>query len=144
MQGRSWMAALALAAAFALSAQALAAAGDKTPAQKVQLRLNIAGLSSRGCEVEVQPGNASCKFRPIVQHVGQSGKALVDLDQVETSNADRNCAFAITIRETGQGPHTYKRAMRLSAVRRTTPPLLDCFLSSPSRLAQADSNRKVR
>jgi hypothetical protein len=138
------MAALALAVAAALCAQVPAAAGDKTPAQKVQLRLSIAGLGGRGCDVEVKPGHASCKFRPVVKHVEQSGKAVLVLDKVETSSADRNCSFAITIREPGQGPYTYKRALRLSAVRRATPPLLDCFLSSPSKIAQADSTRKIR
>jgi hypothetical protein len=117
MSGRSWMAALTLATGI-LSTAARADDGSGTvtpPAQatppattatapgtiyKVQLALRVAGLTSRGCDVEVKPAHPGCSFKTVVEHVGPDGMANLRLDDVRTVSADRDCTFAITIRAT--------------------------------------------
>src|SRR5262249_34351123 len=83
--------------------------------QPVELNLMIAGLGKSGCEVEVKPGNRSCRFKPQEQHVNSVGKVSFVFKDVELRGADRNCAFAITVREAGQAPKTIYRGFRLSA-----------------------------
>ena len=64
----------------------------------MQLNLVIAGLGTEGCDVEVKPGNASCKFRPIYgngkrgetgQHSSTDGRGSLELRDVELRGADR-------------------------------------------------------
>jgi hypothetical protein len=106
----------------------------------VKLELAIAGLRNGGpgCDVEIKPGHAGCKFRPITQHVSPGGYATIVVKDVQTRNADRDCTFAITIREPGQAERTVHRGLRLK------PPgapsqVLTCYLSSPSRIARNGS-----
>ena len=107
-------------------------------AHKVKLDLSIAGLTSKGCDVEIKAAHAGCKFRERTEHVDSNGKILVELDDVEILNADRDCTFAITIREAGQAEKTWRRGLRVNptnAVAQTLP----CYLNSPSKLARAMS-----
>lgn len=163
MQGRSWMAALTLAVGLS-AAVAMAGEEDKSrtptaptpkapaakpssPAAKghrVKLDLKIAGLTSKGCDVEIKPAHAGCKFQPRVEHVDSKGMLMVELDDVESLNADRDCTFAITIREAGQSEKTWRRGLRLNATTNVAQ-TLPCFLSSPSKLArtmEADAKTK--
>src|SRR5271166_5813427 len=99
MRARSWMTALALvvgtsiAVGRAMPALVRSQPPDqgraeehKTPDPKnvnpdgkqsgprvaaIQLNLVIAGLGSEGCDVEIKPANASCKFRTIYEKRGQ-------------------------------------------------------------------------
>jgi len=122
----------------------------------VQLDLVIAGLGHDGCDVEVKPGNASCKFRALNergaedhQHVSSDGRARLQLRDVELRGADRTCTVAITVREPGQAVKTIYRGFRLaprpSAVKSVTTttaiPVVTCYLSSPSKLARVDESR---
>ena len=82
----------------------------------------IAGLGRNGCDVEIKPGNASCKFRALNengaesrQHVTSAGKATLDLLDIELRGADRTCSVAITVLEPGQPAKTIYRGFRLSA-----------------------------
>jgi hypothetical protein len=104
----------------------------------VTLDLAIAGLSAKGCDVEIKPGHPGCTFRPVTKHVGLSGKATIELRDVVTRSADRDCTFAITIREPGQAERTVHRGLRLQA-ENTPDQRLNCFLSSPSRIARNNS-----
>ncbi len=149
MPTRSWMAALTLAATT-LGAQA--ARADAPPVEnKVTIGLQIMGLSTRECEVEVKPGHPGCEFPTVVRRIQvQPGTILrhdtsisVDLDPIvaRSINPDRDCAFAITIREPGQPPKTYRRGMRLDvpAEGQAVPSRsMTCYLSSPSLLARDD------
>jgi hypothetical protein len=116
---------------------------------RVQLNLVIAGLGNAGCDVDVKPANAGCKFRvSSPQHIAQAGQAKLDLKDVEIRGADHTCTVAITIREPGQPPKTVYRGFRLTN-QRTTPsatsssiPSLNCYLSS--RLAEVDKPRTRR
>src|SRR4051794_27810071 len=118
MRARSWMAALALvvgtsfAVGRAMSALVTTQTPDRTQANEtkpvkprpegpdpkpsgatiasIELNLVIAGLGAEGCEVEIKPGNASCKFRAIYgkrgesrQHVANDGRAKLELRDVE-------------------------------------------------------------
>jgi hypothetical protein len=192
MRARSWMAALALIAgtSIALGRAAIPAssptddqvrtqpqqtsqpgatspsAGPKPadkPIKAVVLNLMIAGLGREGCDVEVKPGNASCRFQAInmvtndgklvrakdgAQHVSSVGHAVLELQNVELRGADRTCTVAITVRESGQAPKTVYRGFRLpsrseaGAQAATDPvPTFTCFLSSPSKVANAGQSR---
>jgi hypothetical protein len=144
MQGRSWMAASTISAgmlailglvAQVAPVQAQTQASDPKPRPKaeakpvvpetttptyvVKMDLKIAGLGKKGCDVEIRPGNGGCKFKDI-----------------ETQSADRDCTFAITVHEPGQAEKTVKRGLRLKSPG-DPGQSLDCFLSSPSKIAKA-------
>jgi hypothetical protein len=138
------------------------ASGAKTTTgviPSVQLNLVIAGLGRAGCDVEIKPGNASCRFRSMGEkgpvdryHVAPEGKATMELRDVELRGADRTCTVAITLHEPGQGPKTVYRGFRLptrspndQASARETVPVFTCYMSSPSKLARtADSHTRTR
>jgi len=140
-------------AALTLVAGAFGAAGAPSKAEappaahNVSLRLNIAGLGRGGCDVDVKPAHASCKFRPRVEHVGSDGKMKIDLDDVRSTGADRDCSFAITIREPGHPDKTVRRGLQLAAPVAGRPAPVqpfDCYLSSPSLLARNHDSRTRR
>jgi hypothetical protein len=115
----------------------------------VELNLMIAGLGKDGCEVEVRPGSRSCRFKPQEQHVNSVGKASFVLKDVELRGADRNCTFAITVREPGQAPKTIYRGFRLSTKpdsprTASASHSFTCFMNSPSRLAGLDRPDQTR
>ena len=191
MRVRSWMAALALIAGTSIAvgrampassppeahgqdrsqqaeqAPARSQPVDSKPADKpikvVLLNLKIAGLSREGCDVEVKPGNASCRFQAInmswtggklvrakdgVQHVSSAGDAVLELHDVELRGADRTCTVAITVRESGQAPKTVYRGFRLppradAALPASVSqvPTFTCYLSSPSKVAAGEQSR---
>jgi len=167
MRARSWMAALALIVGTSiligrgLSAQGLSPAQPKsqkdepkisqetqpqTEAPKspdsrlalIKLNLVIAGLGQEGCEVEVKPANAGCKFRsPSPQHITSEGKTTFELKEVEIRSADRNFTMAITVREPGQPSKTVYRGFRMANRTPASPtsatasiPTFTCYLSS--------------
>ena len=191
MRARSWMAALALIAGTSIAVgRAMPASSptedqgqeqpqqDDRPAARLQttdakpadkpikaivLNLEIAGLSPEGCDVEVKPGNASCRFQAInmtrnggklerakegAQHVSSVGHAVLELQNVELRGADRTCTVAITVRESGQAPKTVYRGFRLppradAAVPASVSqvPNFTCYLSSPSKVAAGEQAR---
>jgi hypothetical protein len=183
MRARSRMAPLALvgatsiALAFGVAAQTSKTKQDKEHASEIRqpdppatdaspkstadliplarLDLRIAGLGREGCEVEIKPGNPSCKFRVInsdgvegTQHVPASGAASVELRQIELRGADRLCTVAVAVHEPGLATKTVYRGFRLPAraagkgsSAAAPVPIFTCFLSSPSKLAGADSSR---
>jgi hypothetical protein len=150
MQSRSWMA--ASLAIVALGAHARA--DDPPVANTVKLELQIAGLGPEGCAVEVRPAHPGCQFAEVVTQVrsSQAGSsrtvrlpALV-IDAQSTS-ADRDCTFAITIRELNRPAMTFRRGLRLApqvAGQPTPVRTLSCYLSSPSLAAKNDPNRTHR
>jgi hypothetical protein len=130
---------------------------SRTSIASVQLNLVIAGVGTEGCDVEVKPGNASCKFRPIYgtgkrgetrQHIGEDGRGGLELRDVEMRGADRTIAVAITVREPNQSSKTFYRGFRLpskpeasAGAKAPSAPSFVCYLSSPSKLAKADLSR---
>jgi hypothetical protein len=158
MRRRSWMAALKVAARAtlvlglgALGTRVLAdevkgvskPAETKKPAAnpkatyKVILDLGISGLSAKGCDVQIKPAHPGCKFEPVSRHIGEGGKAEIEIKDIESSSADRDCTFAITVREAGQTEKVVRRGLRLKTAG-TTAQTLSCFFSSPSKLAKAE------
>ncbi|GAC1473101.1 MAG: hypothetical protein NVSMB9_21160 [Isosphaeraceae bacterium] len=150
MQGRSWMAALTLATALVPAsthaAESEDSSGTATEAKThtVKLELRIAGLGPKGCEIEVKPGHPGCKFQKLTQHVERNGIASLLIKDVLTQNADRDCTFAITIRENGQPERTVRRGLRVVSRAGVKQELLTCYLSSPSRLARVTQSNSSR
>jgi len=157
MRLRFWNA-TALAAGFvtasalapSLFGQDAAPATDRAPAAEktaaapaasgkgrlIELRLAIAGLGPKGCDVDVKPGNPTCVFKPQSLHVKSDGKLLVAIKDVELRGADRNCAVALTIREEGQPAKTIYRGYRVAADPKPgSAESFLCCLSSPSKVA---------
>lgn len=149
MPGRSRMAALTLAAIALLAAgpPSRTRADEPAASRKVWIDLVIDGIGPKGCDVEIKPGHASCQFTaPKTRHVVEA-KTFIELNDVRTTGADRDCVFAITIREPGQPARTVHRGLRLAKL----PPLraedeqvLTCYLRTPSKLARAEAEKKTR
>lgn len=119
-------------------------ASEKTPAGSnlptIQLNLAIAGLGIKGCDVEVKPANAGCRFRPTpVTHVPSGGKISLNLREVEIRGADKMCTVAITVREPGQPAQTIYRGYRVGSIKPGTVPSFACFVSS--RIAGSDTGK---
>ncbi len=109
----------------------------------VLLDLAIAGLGTEGCEVEVKPANAGCRFRPSsTTHVASDGKATIKLRDVELRGADKTCTMAITVREPGQPPQTFYRGFRPGSSKTGTVPTFTCYVSSKLAGADAKTTRK--
>jgi len=113
----------------------------------VELRLVIGGLGSAGCDVEVKPGNPACRFKKQTKHVASDGKLSLVFRDVEIRSVDRNCLFAITMREPGQGPKTVHRGFRMSTATtsgsKAGPQSFTCFMSSPSKVANLEREGRV-
>ena len=146
MQSRSWMAALTLAAGTLLVHSTQAPAAADPVVNQVRLELQISGLGRGACDVEIKPGHPGCEFPAVVKRitnpVAQSdSKVVVRLDPIlaRSTNADHDCAFAITIREPGKEPKTFHRGIRLTQ-RTSDGPIptqsLTCYLTSPSLAAR--------
>jgi hypothetical protein len=142
------MAAGSIATGVVLGLVAFSRAADPPDVYKVTLELRIAGVGRNGCDVEIKPGHAGCSFRTRSQHLeGQSGWGKLDLkfDDVQSTSADRDCSFTITIHETGQADRTVHRGLRLAPSKPGQPAQvqkLTCLLNSPSMLARSDRTRR--
>jgi len=158
------MAALALIVGTSIALEPESLAQDRKQAnprsRAAKLNLVIAGLGRDGCDVEIKPGNASCKFRALNengaesrQHVTSTGKATLDLLDIELRGADRTCSVAITVHEPGQPAKTIYRGFRLSArpegegastAKAAPVPTFTCYLSSPSKITRVDPDSTTR
>jgi hypothetical protein len=156
MQGRSWMAALTLVASMSGALAPPIRASEPPPVkQKVNLSISVAGLSAKGGEIEIKPGNAGCRFETIKfqtkNHPRKTSDGWIILDpiDVETLSADRNCSFSITLKEDGQPDKNVRRILRITSAvdgKPIAPQSLTCFISSNSLAPVAskpdDSQRK--
>jgi hypothetical protein len=114
--------------------------------RSVELELRIGGLGEQGCDVEVKPGNASCHFKKQTQHVASEGKLTLVIKEVELRGVDRNCTFAIILREKGQSPKTVYRGFRMAAATDATSERTEsftCFMSSPSKVAGLEREGRI-
>jgi len=105
--------------------------------QTVKLELRIAGLGKDGCDVEIKPSHAGCTFGVVKKHVKSDGLLDLKLDDVKSRNADRDCSFAITIHEPGQGQRTTHRGLQLKLPGTVAAQTMRVYLSSPSKIARA-------
>jgi hypothetical protein len=144
---------------IALAAAALgppARADDAPVANTVRLELQIAGLGPEGCAIEVRPAHPGCEFAAVAARVDSSrvgSSRTVRLPpfviEARSAGADRDCTFAITIREPNRPPMTFRRGLRLMPQVAGEPhPVrtMTCYLSSPSLAAasKVDPNRPRR
>ena len=151
MRSRSWMAAWACIASMT-GAEAPARAADTPVVNRVNLQLQITGLRDDGCTIEIKPGHPACQFDKVIKRIspGQGGETLtlepISLD-AKSSGADRDCSFAITIKEPGQPPKTFRRGVRLSTRSAGEPaPVqnLKVYLNAPSVASKGDSSKARR
>lgn len=145
MQARSWMAALTVAVgtAFPTAPRALAEEKSEPATHKVAMNLNIAGLGPQGCDVQIKPGHGGCRFQSVSTHIPRQGLATVVLKDVQTSSADRACAFAITIHEAGHPDRTVRRGIVLPS-QVSGVSTMNCFMKCPSMLARAEQEMGQR
>lgn len=113
----------------------------------VRLELRVSGMSDNGCQIEIKPGHPACRFQPITYRT-KVHKESITLPPlvVETSSADRNCSFDITIREKDQPAKTAHRSVRLTPAAEDEPvPVkrLTCYLTAPSLAAKADGAKSI-
>lgn len=144
MRSRSGMAVLVLGLAPVFATSPVSRADDveaEAVENKVRLVLQISGLGPEGALIEIRPGHKACDFKPVNEEIkrGQlppDSVIKLDLDiEAETTSADRDCSFAITVKEPGQTPKTYHRGLRLTDHEAGQPlpsKILRCYLSSPS------------
>lgn len=153
MQGRSWMAVLALAAASAVHQGPASLAGPPTPIKRtVNLSLRLDGIARGGGEVVVKPGHPGCKFKPITEPLKENGSAKLVLPiEVETVSADQDCSFAITLKEPGQPDKTVRRNLRIVPTpegKPASPQSLTCFVTSnsmnPSVAGKTDATKRKK
>jgi hypothetical protein len=139
MQGWSWMAALALAAAPAAFLGTASLAGQPTPIkQTVKLSLRLDGIAREQGEVVIKPGHSACRFKEISFRVVDrplDANGMINLDpfEVETISADRDCAFVITLKEPGKPDKTVRRNLFVVPNvdgRPAAPQKMTCFVSA--------------
>ena len=139
MQGWSRMAALALAAASAALFGTASLAGQPTPVkQTVKLSLHLEGVDREGGQVLIKPGHPGCRFKEISFRVSEKprdafGMITLDAIEVETISADRDCAFAITLKEPGKPDKTVRRNLLLvpdADGRPAAPQKMTCFVTA--------------
>ena len=113
----------------------------------VRLELRVSGMSDNGCQIEIKPGHPACRFKPITYRT-KVHKESITLPPlvVETSSADRNCSFDITIREKDRPVKSAHRSVRLTPAADDEPvPVkrLTCYLTAPSLAAKADGDKSI-
>jgi hypothetical protein len=135
------MAALTIAAGLATAALApgARASGDEKVVNTVRLELKVAGLGPKGCDVEIKPGHAACRFATVKKHVDPGGKLPPLSIVAESVGADHDCSFAITVTEPGRPPKTYRRGLPLSTAKaggKAPTQSLTVYVSSPTLAAK--------
>ena len=131
---------------------AATASGDEPGiVNNVVIELQVQGLSKEGCVVEIAPGHPGCKFKKVRYKV-DNARVLLQPIEVTSLSADRDCSFAITIKEPGMPAKTIKRGMRLirpESGSATPESKITCYLATPSQVQQAkvdtgDESTKAR
>src|SRR5262245_46518501 len=147
MRSRSWMAAFAIAAGGTMTVAP--GASDSPVENRVQLELLIAGLGADGCTIEIKPGHAACQFKAVEKTIDRVVGDPIRLEPIpilaQARGADRDCSFAITIKEPGQPPKTVRRGLRLAVQEPGQPtPVqsLRCYLNTPSMASMDDTRRR--
>lgn len=116
------------------------AKADSGVVNKVMIELNIEGLPKEGCEIVIEPGHPGCKFKRVRYRVDVN-PAMLQPIEVTTFSLDRDCSFAITIKEPGMPEYKVRRGLRLAkpVAGAPEPPesYLKCHLATPSQIQQA-------
>ena len=125
---------------------------DEGLKNKVTLQLQLSGLGKQGCVIEIKPAHPACSFKPMKFKVGgMAADRAVTLDPIvfdaSSTGADRDCSFAITLREPGQNPRTFQRGLRLSEPmpeQDTPEKTLKCYLSASSVANRSETSAQRR
>ena len=136
MQVRSRMATWMLLVVSAGAITSSVSAGGPPPVkQQVILNLRIDGITrGEGAELVIKPGHAATRFKTINYPVKGDG-IIQDIPpiNIETVSADRNCSFAIVLKEAGQPEKTFRRNLQIQTPTEATtgkPQVFNCYLSS--------------
>lgn len=140
---KRWIASFLLIGAVDLTS----AAEEPTPVvNKVRLDLQLSGLGAAGCKIEIRPAHPGCRFEAVVREfpsIPASGVLKVETVTIEASalNADRNCAFAITVTEPNAKPKVFKRNIRLDEPNpgSPTPEIAHTFYLRTTTIAKRDT-----
>jgi hypothetical protein len=120
---------------------------------RVTLVLQVSGLGQEGFEVEIRPAHPGCRFKPVLRAHADSvpAGAVVRIDPIAIDatslGADRDCSFAITIREPGKPPRTFLRGLRLNpatAEQALPAQTFRCYLSATALAIKDDAGRRRR
>lgn len=113
---------------------------DSGVVNKVMVELRIEGLSKDGCIVEIEPGHPGCKFKRVRYKV-EDERVLLQPIEVTSMSLDRDCSFAITIKEPGMPEYKVRRGLRLTkpamGSSETPESRITCHLATPSQVQQA-------
>lgn len=150
MRSRSWMAALSLVTGLALAGTPSRAEEQAPVRSTINLQLQINGLSADGTVVEIKPGHPGCQFDEIKKTIRHAG-TIVRLAEIaidaESTGADGQCSFLITIKEPGQPPKEFRRGVRLAAKhdehKSVESQTLKIYLTAPS-VAARDSGKSPK
>lgn len=122
------------------SGSSLHAQFEPSVVNNVTIELQIDGLSKEGCIVEIAPGHPACKFKKVRYKV-EEAPVLLQPIKVTSLSLDRDCSFAITIKEPGMPEYTVRRGLRLaksdSSKPETPETRITCHLATPSQIQQA-------
>ncbi len=142
---------MAVALAVLVFSATSAMSGDTPVTNRVNLQIQVMGVESDGCTIEIKPGHGDCKFTPITKKITSANGATAKLDTISldcvSTHADRDCAFSITIKEPGRPPRTYRRGLALktqTAGQMVPVQNFPCVLSTPSLAAKEDTTTKRR
>ncbi len=132
---------VAAAVGVGVCASSTIAAGPTPVKQKVLLKVRVDGTSPyTGVELVIKPGHPACRFKPITHPVkGDGDQDILPID-VETLSADRDCSFAIVLKEPGQPDKIFRRSLQITPATEATagkPQVLQCYLSSRAITAKA-------
>ena len=111
------------------------AAGPVPAKQKVKLNIRLDGtMDDSGTELVIKPGNPASRFREITYPVRRDGN-IQDIPpfDVETLSADRDCSFAIILKEPGRPDKVFRRSLQIvpsASLTTGKPQVLQCYLSS--------------
>lgn len=109
----------ALGSVMVVSSTAIAEEEPEAITNRVTLDLQISGIDQPGCTVEIKPAHPGSRFKPVVRPLqthGAGDTARLDAIKIDARSlsADRDCAFAITIKGTDGASQTFKRIIRLT------------------------------
>ena len=136
----AWMLAATLVGAATLTHTAPGwAAGPPPLKQKVKLDIRLDGIAAEsGAEIVIKPGSPASRFKAVTYPVRFERPGMVaDIlpIEVETLSADRDCSFAIILKEPGHPDKTFRRSLQIQPSTEANagkPQVLACYLSSRS------------
>ena len=150
MPRRSRMAALAIVAAMIVTAGRALADDGPVPVEKtVYLELQVSGVGTEGCKIEIKPGHPTSKFKTVEKKISSDDvRDVIRLDPIPivatATGGDHDCSFAITIKEPNKPAKTIRRGIVLAPTAEgetSSSQVLKVYLNAPSLAAKDEKAR---